>query len=67
MYTEIKAASLQGSVLIENQSVVALFAQKTDKGDLTINVNIQSETLYKANKEECDENIATFKAHAEEL
>lgn len=67
MYKETKATTLQGSVLIENQSVVALFAQKTDKGDLTLNVNIQSETLYKANKEECDENIATFKAHAEEL
>lgn len=67
MYKETKATTLQGSVLIENQSVVVLFAQKTDKGDLTLNVNIQSETLYKANKEECDADIATFKSHAEEL
>lgn len=67
MYKETKATTLQGSIIIENQSVVSMFAQKSNRGDLTINVNIQSETLYKANKEECDENIATFKAHAEEL
>jgi hypothetical protein len=67
MYKETKATTLQGNVIIENQSAVSMYAQKSNRGDLTINVNVQSETLYKANKEECDADIATFKAHAEEL
>ena len=44
-----------------------MYATKTTKGDVNMNIQIQSETLYQANKEECDADIATFKTHVEAL
>lgn len=67
MYSETISTNISAYVQIENATVVSMFAQKSTTGDLNMNINIQSQTLYEANKEECDENIATFKAHAEEL
>lgn len=67
MYKETKSTTLSANVLIENQTVVNMYAQKTTTGDVNMNINIQSPTLYEAYKEECDADIATFKEHAEEL
>ena len=67
MYKETKATTLQANTQIENQMVVSMYAQKSTKGDVNMNIQIQSETLYQANKEECDADIATFKAHVEAL
>lgn len=67
MYRETKSTSINGMVVLENQTVVNMYAQKSEAGDVSMNVNIQSPTLYKAYQEECDADIATFKAHVEEL
>lgn len=67
MYKETKATNLSANVLIENQTVVNMYAQKTTTGDVNMNINIQSPTLYEAYKEECDADITTFKEHVEEL
>ena len=67
MYKETKSTILQGSTQIENQMVVSMYAQKSTKGDVNMNIQIQSETLYQANKAECDADIAPFKEHVEEL
>lgn len=67
MYKETKATTLQASTQIDNQMVVSMYAQKSTKGDVNMNIQIQSETLYQANKAECDADIATFKEHVEEL
>ncbi len=67
MYNETTATTIQANTQIENQMVVSMYAQKSTKGDVNMNIQIQSETLYQANKAECDADIATFKAHVEEL
>ena len=67
MYSETKATTIQANTQIENQMVVSMYAQKSTKGDVNMNIQIQSETLYQANKAECDADFATFKAHVEEL
>ena len=67
MYSETKAITLSAYTMIDNQMVVNMYAQKSEKGDMNMNVNIQSEALYQANKEKCDADIETFKNHAEEL
>lgn len=67
MYNETKATTIQANTQIENQMVVSMYAQKSTKGDVNMNIQIQSETLYQANKAECDADIATFKAHVEAL
>lgn len=67
MYSETKATTLQANTQIENQMVVSMYAQKSTKGDVNMNIQIQSEALYQANKAECDADIATFKTHVEEL
>ena len=67
MYNETKATTLQATTQIENQVVVNMYAQKSTKGDVNMNITIQSETLYQANKAECDADIETFKEHVEEL
>ena len=67
MYNETTATTIQANTQIENQMVVSMYAQKSTKGDVNMNIQIQSETLYQANKAECDADIDTFKAHVEEL
>lgn len=67
MYLETKATTISATTQLENQIVVSMFAQKSTKGDVNMNIQIQSEALYQANKAECDANIATFKTHVEEL
>ena len=67
MYSETKSTTLQASTQIENQMVVSMYAQKSTKGDVNMNISIQSETLYQKNKAECDTDIETFKTHVEEM
>ena len=67
MYSETMSTQISATTLIENQVVVNMYAQKSTKGDVNMNINIQSPTLYETNKEECDADIATFKEHVEEL
>lgn len=67
MYKETRSINLSANVLIENQTVVNMYAQKTTTGDVNMNISIQSPTLYEAYKEECDADIVTFKEHVEEL
>lgn len=67
MYNETKSTQITAYTQIENQTVVSMYAQKSTVGDVNMNITIQSPTLYEANKTECDADIATFKAHVEEL
>lgn len=67
MYNETTSTQITAYTVIENQTVVNMYAQKSTKGDINMNINIQSPTLYEANKEECDADIKTFKSHVEEL
>lgn len=67
MYNETTSTQITAYTVIEGQTVVNMYAQKSTKGDINMNINIQSPTLYEANKEECDADIETFKAHVEEL
>lgn len=67
MYNETESKQLTAYTQIENTTVVNMFAQKSTKGDVNMNINVQSPTLYEANKEECDADIERFKAHVEEM
>ncbi|MBP3277650.1 MAG: hypothetical protein J6M44_01705 [Butyrivibrio sp.] len=67
MYNETQSTQITAYTMIENQTVVNMYAQKSTKGDINMNINIQSPTLYEAHKEECDADIETFKSHVEEL
>lgn len=62
-----KSTMLNGTITLENTVAVSLYATKTQKGDVNLSVNIQSETLYQANKKECDEGIAEFKKEVEAI
>ena len=62
-----KSTMLNGTITLENTVAVSMYATKTQKGDINLSVNIQSETLYQANKKECDEGIAEFKEEVEDL
>jgi hypothetical protein len=67
MYNETESKQLTAYTQIENTTVVNMFAQKSTKGDVNMNINVQSPTLYEANKEQCDADIERFKAHVEEM
>lgn len=67
MYKETKSTILTAYISMENATVVNMYAQKSTEGDVNVNITIQSPTLYEANKEECDAQIATFKEHVEAL
>lgn len=67
MYRETIAKTISATTVLENTTVVNMYAQKSTTGDVNMNINIQSPTLYEANKVECDADIATFKAHVEEM
>lgn len=67
MYKETKSTNLSAYISQEGQTVVNMYASKTTTGDVNMNINIQSPTLYEAYKKECDEDIATFKSHVEAL
>lgn len=67
MYKETQTQNLNAYIVIENQTVVNMYAQKSTQGDINMNISIQSPTLYEANKAECDADIELFKVHVEEL
>lgn len=67
MYKETVSKTISATTMLENTPVVNMYAQKSTTGDVNMNINIQSPTLYEANKQECDKDIATFKAHVEEM
>lgn len=67
MYKETRATSIQATTQIDNQIVVSMYAQKSAKGDVNMNITVNSEILYQEHKAECDADIETFKSHAEEL
>lgn len=67
MYKETVSKTISATTMLENTPVVNMYAQKATSGDVSMNINIQSPTLYEANKAECDADIATFKAHVEEM
>ena len=67
MYSETTSTQITACTTLENQTVVNMYAQKSTRGDVNMNISIQSPTLYEAHKAECDADIETFKAHVEEL
>lgn len=67
MYKETISKTISAATMMENTTVVNMYAQKSTTGDVNMNISIQSPTLYEANKAECDADIATFKAHVEEM
>lgn len=67
MYKQTKAQTLQAQTIIDSVAAVAMYAQKSDNGNMTMNITIQSEKLYEENKEECDADIAHFREEADKL
>lgn len=67
MYKETKSINLTAYTQIENMTIVNMSAQKTEAGDVNMNINIQSPTMYEAYKKECDADIARFKESVEKL
>ena len=62
-----RSTTLNGTITFENTVAVSMYATKTQKGDVNMSINIQSETLYQAHKTECDSGIAEFKKEVEAL
>lgn len=62
-----RSTTLNGTITLENTVAVSMYATKTQKGDVNLSINIQSETLYQANKEDADKAIAEFKKEVEAL
>lgn len=67
MYKETKYVNLSATTQIENITVVTMYAQKSETGDVNMNINIQSPTMYEAYQRECDADIARFKESVEKL
>lgn len=67
MYTETTAKTINAQSIIDHKCVVNMFASKDSTGSLNINVSVSDREAYEANREECDEDIATFRAEADEL
>lgn len=62
-----KTTALNGMITYENVVAVSMYATKSQKGDVNLSINIQSETLYQANKADADKGIAEFKKEVEAL
>ena len=62
-----KSTAINGAISYENVVAVSLYATKSQKGDVNMSINIQSETLYQANKEDADKAIERFKKEVEAL
>lgn len=67
MLSITKSTTLNGTIAYENTIAVSMYATKTQKGDVNLSINIQSETLYQANKEDADKAIEQFKKEVEAL
>lgn len=62
-----KSSAINGAISYESTVAVSLYATKSQKGDVNMSINIQSETLYHANKEDADKAIEQFKKEVEAL
>lgn len=67
MYNEQKTRTLNATSSIGANVAVSMFMQKMENGSTTQSINITNTELYEDNKKECDKDIETFKAHAEDL
>lgn len=67
MYTGLKSVTLSGQSIIENVQVVQMYAQKSENGNMNMNINVIRKDIYEANKAECEADIAHFRAEADEL
>ena len=67
MYTGLKSVTLSGQSIIENVQVVQMYAQKSENGNMNMNVNVIHKDIYDANKAECEADIEAFRAEVEEL
>lgn len=67
MYTGLKSVVLSGQSIIENVQVVQMYAQKSENGNMNMNINVIHKDIYDANKAECDADIEEFRAEVEEL
>lgn len=67
MYTGLKSVTLSGQSIIENVQVVQMYAQKSENGNMTMNINVINKNIYDANKAECEADIEAFRAEVEEL
>lgn len=67
MYTGLKSVTLSGQSIIENVQVVQMYAQKSENGNMNMNINVIRKDIYDANKAECDADIEEFRAEVEEL
>lgn len=67
MYTGLKSVTLSGQSIIENVQVVQMYAQKSENGNMSMNINVINKNIYDANKAECDADIEEFRAEVEEL
>jgi len=67
MYTGLKSVTLSGQSTIENVQVVQMYAQKSENGNMNMNVNVIHKDIYDANKAECEADIEAFRAEVEEL
>jgi hypothetical protein len=67
MYTGLKSVTLSGQSIIENVQVVQMYAQKSENGNMNMNINVINKNIYDANKAECEADIEAFRAEVEEL
>ena len=67
MYNEQKTKNISANSTIDQRVIVSMSCTKLENGSISQNISIVDADLYQKNKKECDKDIETFKAHAEEL
>lgn len=67
MYNEQKTTNISANSVIDQRVIVSMACTKMENGSISQNISIVDSDLYQKNKKECDKDIETFKAHAEEL
>ena len=67
MYNEQKTKNINANSTIDQRVIVSMSCTKLENGSISQNISIVDADLYQKNKKECDKDIETFKAHAEDL
>lgn len=67
MYNEQKTKNITANSTIDQRVIVSMSCTKLENGSISQNISIVDADLYQKNKKECDKDIETFKAHAEDL
>lgn len=67
MYNEQKTKNISANSTIDQRVIVSMSCTKLENGSISQNISIVDADLYQKNKKECDKDIETFKAHAEDL